>query len=161
MSPADRARVDAFAASGDRFCRLLESHAGLERRDLLRKIHHALAELYALGLALPIEADVSDSEPPDAGNADALYRALGAKLGEWDCFQVVFEPFSKEEPVTASLADGLRDVYLGFKEGRMELERGKLDDALFCWRLGVLQEWGRHAAEALMALQSLANSDYC
>lgn len=174
--------VAAFALVAEDFCSLVEHRDTFGRDEFLHAVHVRLAPLYAAALALPA-VEVSDETPEDddadeeeaevdvaalmaesrkdrMGTEDwmALYRSLGALIGEHNSYAEVFDPYAHpgEEPVTGSLADDVADIYRHLADGLAKWRRGEVDAALWEWRFGFTIHWGEHATGALRALYALA-----
>jgi hypothetical protein len=123
------------------------------------------------------EAGIADSEEPDVDVSGrptesspdrmsheewmALYRSLSEQLGERDLYAEVFDPYLQppKEPVIASLADDIADIYRDLAEGRIKWRQGASDEAWWQWRFHFTIHWGEHATNALRALHALA-ADY-
>jgi hypothetical protein len=145
----------SFHARARRYCELLEALGRDEPTDA-RQLASALGELYAAATQLPHRspADVA-TEPAAPPDSTAVRHALQAVFGELDRYWTVFDPGHRDEPVEASLADDLADVYSDVKQGLMVLdETGDMDEATWHWRDSFWSHWGRHATEALRAMHN-------
>ena len=99
----------------------------------LRDLEQALVALCAAGLALEELGLDDESDPPEAmttEEAAALQRHLGQKLGKYDLYIVIYEPYDLDSsPVTGSLADDIADIYRDVQDGFAELRDGKFANA--------------------------------
>ena len=163
IAPNTKVAASTFAERAIAFCTLIEKNKQFSSPIFLKQCHWLLSELNVLALSLPEDLDVSETESDFSLNADALFHEMRAKLGKRDIFWVVFNPYSREKPVQASLADAFRDIYLEMKEGLSIYGSGSLQacrDAIWHWRFGHENHWGKHAVEALMALHELQSEGY-
>ncbi len=174
----------AFARLANDFCDLVERRDTLGRGPFLAAVHMRLAPLYAAALALPaIEVVDETSQEQAADDAEgrevdvpacvvvdrkdrmsadewmALYRAMGALIGEGNHYRQVFNPYAEppEEPVTGRLADDVADIYQDLADGLVKWRRGEVDAALWEWRYRFTMHWGEHVTSALRALHALAD----
>jgi hypothetical protein len=112
-------------------------------------------------MGLP-DPETSDRDSPDAVSPDdwwALYRRLSMQFGEVNNYRFMFDPYEPgSDPVTGSLADDLADIYSDLKIGLALDAAGANDDAIWQWRFGFENHWGRHAAHALYALHVASHS---
>ena len=130
------------------------------RDEFVRALERALVDLYAAGLTLKglqPDEDSPASEGQTDDNAAALQRRLGQKLGAYNLYSVVFDPYEPDssDPVTGSLADDVADIYRDLQVGFAELRAGRVANALWEWKLGFDTHWGKHASEAIYALYNL------
>jgi hypothetical protein len=71
---------------------------------------------------------------------------------------MIFDPYDEDDttPVAGSLADDVADIYLTLRGGLDLVEAGKpRGAALWEWKFGFDEHWGRHAAHALSAVHAL------
>ena len=125
----------------------------------MREVERVLVDLYAAGVVLDDVEPDGEAEPRDGTTRDdaaALTNGIGQKLGDFDFYSVVFDPYERDSaPVTGSLADDLADIYRDLQAGFAELRAGRASNALREWKFGFDHHWGRHAAEAIYALYNL------
>jgi hypothetical protein len=162
-STAIKTAALVFSERAVAFCTLMEKHAHFPTPMFLRQCHWLLSELNVLALSLPEVRGTLKTDPDLPISGHDLYKQLQAKLGARDYFWVVFNPYSEEAPVQASLADGFRDIYLEMKEGLLIYNSGSPQacaDAIWTWKFGHEHSWGKHVVEALMALHDLQGSGY-
>ena len=155
--------VRRFVEAADRFCKLVENYQSLAPYELARRTAELLPGLYAAGLALPeVAMPEARSEKPDAfydsvpiKHTAALSRAIGEKIGAYNRYWQVSNPFEGEEPVAALLGEDLADMYGDLKRGLIALDKGLERDAAeaaWHWRFSFGNHWGRHLVSALRAL---------
>ena len=129
-------------------------------RTDIRGLHSLLARLQAAAAALP---DVStNAEAPDPVDERPPYHNVVQRLAglPLDHYAVVFDPLEQPEadPVTASLADDLADIYNDLLNGFRYFDASRVAEAVWYWRFEYYSHWGRHASHAQTALwQFLAN----
>lgn len=150
---------ESFTASAEAFIAVVDASESQSQSAFLRELERALVRLYAAGLVLDHLAPEDDAAPAEGltnDEAAALQRRLGQKFGDYDYYAVVFDPYDlASAPVTGSLADDVADIYRDLKDGFAELANRKIENALWQWKFGFDNHWGRHAAEAIYALYSL------
>lgn len=122
---------------------------GRERNDRLRE-----------SIKRPISASIRKSPYWDSVIPVKEYfkktRRLSEIFGEFDRYHEVFDPFRDREPIQASLACDLADIWHDLR-GPLNLfqlnESAAKQHAVYDWSLSVRIHWGEyHAADALKAL---------
>lgn len=110
----------------------------------------ALMKLYISALELP-------DMQPDTGEAENAPEKISIKISRdlptlyWE----VFDPLVNETPVCVDLYDDLSDIVRDLKDGISAYEHGRIGDAVFNWRFGVMTHWGDHTVNAIRALHRL------
>lgn len=177
LKPVESSALRAFASLAEEYCLWINRCDEQSCSEILTEAHGLLARLYALGLALPSTDVLFDDDPDDAGIAEwepaastrgpdrgedvrqvRILRSLAGKLGRWDLYREVFDPYEppSEPEVMSSLSDDLGDIYHDLRSGLLRWKRGETGDALWEWRFGIENHWGKHATDALRALHILA-----
>jgi hypothetical protein len=132
--------------------------------EFLRELEPTLVALYAAGLTLEdlgLDDESDHAESMSSEDAAALQRRLGKKLGNYDLYQVVYEPHDLDSsPVVGSLADDIADIYRDLQDGFAELRSGKPANANWQWKFGFDSHWGHHAAEAIYALYNIRSRPF-
>src|SRR5262249_49354585 len=127
-----------FVGAAEAFVAAIDGCDPLPREEFLRDIEPLLVALYAAGLALQQVEPEDDSVAPEAltnDEAAALQRRLGEKFGDFDFYNVVFDPYEVDStPVTGSLADDIADIYRDLQEGFALRGAGQTTNALWQWR---------------------------
>lgn len=150
--------LHAFVERAFEFRALAEREAPLSREDLC-KIRDLLLD-FIRGIAAidqaphDVPAGDENSRPGPSERARVL-RQFGSL--EIDCYRVVFDPFNMEatdEPSLGMLADDLTDIYSDLVEGLAFVEKGDLRKACFTWSFNYRSHWGRHAVNALVAIET-------
>jgi hypothetical protein len=149
-----------FAGLAQRYRQLIDQRETVPVADLLSRVQQLLASLYAAAVSLP-DVEGSDDPPRFQMTNDEwqhLFNSLQAILGPRSHYREVFDPYDPNEcePVTASLADDLADVYRDLREGLHLWDAGHRHDAVWAWRDGFQSHWGEHATGALRAIHALA-----
>ena len=138
--------VDAFVDAARRFNALLDDPEALGRDAFIREVQPRLADVYAAALSLSGGDPAEDSETPTFMTRDewwSLFQRLQRQLGEYDSV------------VDGSPADDLADIYLDLGRGLVLYDSGNPAEAVWHWRSAFDSHWGRHAAQAIFALQVL------
>jgi uncharacterized protein DUF5063 len=146
----------AFASSALRLCNLLEN-ADLSTKPAFDEIHLLLSQLYALGLQLPLDAELTQEiDPPSNRDRVAhVFTRVTQALGSKNTYLEVYDPYKEEQPLWASLADDISDIFGDLTEGLSHWDAGRYPDAVWEWRFGLEQHWGNHYTDALRALHWL------
>jgi hypothetical protein len=137
----------------------VDSGPTLERDAFLSGVGRSLSELYCVALEVPLiepASDVVDETPFSSEEWAQLYHSLREKIGELDSYWGVSDSTEKEEPIQASLAGDISEIYYDLKEN-LQLREKVIDqaDLLFDVYLSFRDHWGRHAIDALKALYHL------
>src|SRR4029077_1610556 len=124
MIPQPDPVVMTFVASAKEFCRVLEYDIVPLDRHLVQRLLQTILDLYSAGSKLP-EVDPERDEHQErffsGETRQEVLRAGTDKLGRERDYNMISEPLDPGEsnPVTASLADDLSDIYFEIKEGLM------------------------------------------
>ena len=149
----------AFVEAAEAFMHVVDLLDRYSRDDFVRDLENVLVDLYAAGVGLDNLEPNDDAEPRDGLTAEegfALRSRLAETLGDYDLYEVVFDPYDRNSaPVTSSLADDVAEIYGDLQEGFAELRAGQTANALWDWKFGFDYHWGRHAAHAIHALYNL------
>jgi hypothetical protein len=144
-----------------RFCDLAEGNSGASSARLIA-VRDALVELYQASLHMPDIVGERFRDVPERLPFDE-YRRVKERIGtvvESDYFLICFHPFRTpaEEPVCASLSDGLADIWRDLKRGLLALEEDeeKWAAAVFWdWKFSFETHWGDHAVDCIWAIHKL------
>lgn len=139
------------------FCALVS-----ERKPTVEALRRSLVTLVAAALELrPVEP--TDADHPlteEIGKATArVVDSVRSALGAADRYWEVFDPRVREEPVAASLADDIGDIFRDLRTGLALHAEGHPADAIWHWRFTFEMHWGDHATDALRALHRLATDE--
>jgi hypothetical protein len=161
-APPDESPISTFRVLAESYCAFIDSSESLERGEFVWQLAEHLVGLYAAGMRLPFPGGDDDFDAPASMTSEEwqeLYQRLGSKLGNVAFYSVMFDPYELgATPVTGSLADDAADIYRDLRVGLNVIEsEGGLDNAVWEWRFGFDNHWGKHAAEALLALHSLTH----
>ena len=149
-----------FVEAATHYCRLIEGHQRTQQKKLLGGIAVALARVYGVGLRLPTTHTRHQVRTPGRthGQWQKLYNSLSRKLGRHRSYHSVFDPYSNEAACGGDLADDLADIYWDIKPGLVDCRtrrKGALDAAVWHWQFKQRFHWGRHAVDAMKALDEL------
>lgn len=153
-----KALFEEFVAKAKRFMADIESVKTVSRNEFLSRLQRSLADLYALGIRLPvIEFDTETDLPESLRRAGSVWLdPIRNTLKERDRYWEVFDPTKKDEPNMPSLADELTDIYSDVKEGLAIPDYGgSVAEALWTLQLSFISHWGFHAIDALRAIHWL------
>ena len=153
--------VGEFVAEARRYCALIEGAESSGPRAFENECLKVLLLLYQQLLLLP---NVDPDEPELPGRISheewqAMWERTARRI-ECDRYWEVFEPFAgeKPDPVCASIADDLADIWRDVKVGLSTFDGGKpncVEDAVWHWRFSFGSHWGHHLAGAICALTAL------
>ena len=160
--------ADRFSAVARRFCAVVDSASGFEKKELLSQFYRILPKLIDEAIHLP-DVELSDNDEQIKKNTNGasrrkarqgeqewgqLYNLLKEKLGDWDSYWQVFDPTEDTEAIFGSLADDLADIYRDVKEGIVLRETGEVpvENIVWTWRLTFGYHWGNHAMDALRTI---------
>ena len=156
------ANTVAFKESAQGYCSLVETLTKLDQVEALERVLDALAELYSVGLRIPIGKPSKTRYQDQIGsNEDGeLRKQLHAFFGDSDYYWMLFDPNTKlpGEPVAGSFSDDFSDIWLDVKRGLLTLESSpvaSLRDVQWSWRFSQQSHWGLHALSAMFAMQQL------
>lgn len=167
VEPANLHEVESvkrFIAAGDAYCTLLENSTAFTPFEFLKQVASAIATLYVAGLALPavecVDSQVNESTKSSERKSlsNEALKAIGQKLGDFELYWKVFNPFEDEVPVQAGILDDLNDVYLDYRR-YLESFRSRtpsgMCEAVWHWRFMFEIHWGNHAVDSLRAIHRL------
>jgi len=158
--------VDRFAVVARQFCTIVDAASSLSRKEFLTQVYSILPKLIDQAIGLPAVAiESGDDEPLGLGEVENAarhgqpewqrrYILLKELFGDWDCYQLVFNPVGDREPICGSLGDDLADIYRDLNEVLAERESGSVspEDQIWKWRFLFSYHWGKHAVDALSAV---------
>jgi hypothetical protein len=174
---------ETFAALAIEYCGLIETYEVLSPEQILHEGHRLIPQLYVAALGLPdVATDTggygTEEDEPEDGDDDlqtppaytedpntisteawmALWRAIGAKLGDRKFYREMFAPYdlAEEEPVVGDLADDFADIYRDLLRGLSKWRANDPDGAAWEWQFHFAVHWGDHATSAMRALHALA-----
>jgi hypothetical protein len=151
--------LQRFRAAATTFIEAVDSPSNLERSVFLVGIGRSLAELYTSALYFPsVAPDTSEiNETPFAKEEwSQQFHSLKERLGPLDGYWAIFDSTEKSEPMQASLAGDISEIYHDLKEDlRLEQKGISSTDLLWELRESFREHWSRHALEALKAIRDL------
>jgi hypothetical protein len=115
--------------------------------------------LYSSALDLPaVEPETTGVDETSFPTAQwvGLFQSIKGKIRPQDAYWTVFDSREKEAPVQGSLAGDISETYYDLKQ-HFQLEAKGIPPLDFMWELRECfrEHWGRHAIEALKAIQDL------
>lgn len=130
------------------YCSLVESFNSAETQNKLKTLLVSLLDLYTKALYLP------EIEPENDYLNDLEILIPKIEFNEFDQYWEVFNPYSLEEPVGASLSDDISDIYQDIKRGILLYEQKEKIQAIWQWKFHFDIHWGNHTVDAVRALNS-------
>jgi hypothetical protein len=151
--------VQRFREAAKNFIETVDSLSKFERDIFLASVSCCLADLYSSALYLPAvepETEAVDETPFPTAQWAKLFQSIKEKIGPLDVYWTVFDSTEKEAPVQGSLAQDISEIYYDLRQD-FQLEEKTIPPADFLWSLreSFREHWGRHAIEALKAIQAL------
>ena len=138
--------VEDFFSSAVNYCSLVENFNSAETQNKLKTLLVSLLDLYTKALYLP-EIEPENDNPTDL-------EVFKIEFNEFGQYWEVFNPYSLEEPVGASLSDDISDIYQDVKRGILLYEQKEQTQAIWQWKFHFDIHWGNHAVDAVRALHS-------
>ncbi|WP_160118379.1 DUF5063 domain-containing protein [Bacillus sp. V59.32b] len=150
----EKKEVIEFVEVAKKFCSLIESLTNLKVLDEVPNIAISLSELYSKAIKLP-QVETESEKLPEIN----VVRPK-ISFGKYECYSEVYEPYSDEESINASLTDDILDIYQDVKEGLILFESNDRNEAIWHWNFSFSTHWGSHVVDALRALHSIMFSFY-
>jgi Domain of unknown function (DUF5063) len=171
MTPEQNEIVASFIAEAKAYCDIVDGHEGISLGRFVRQLAIRIVRLYAAALLLPdVTSQISDSSEPLADaftheQESALTRALEEKLGTYNTYREIFDPYDEptEEAVYGSLGRDLAEIYRDLRDVLAAYELKNQDtvhDILWSTRFQFEHYWGEHATKALRVIDSLLYRQY-
>jgi hypothetical protein len=134
--------INEFYQTAVSYCNLIENFENKNLKILLL----SLLDLYSKALHLP------DVEPEQEGATDIDLPIPQIKIGQYDHYWEVFNPYQFEQPLGATLSDDILDIYKDVKKGILLYQRNEQIEAIWEWKFGFEIHWGSHAVDAIRTL---------
>jgi hypothetical protein len=145
--------IQAFVALVREYRAVVDGADDRAPHALLRRCAVLLPRIYAAGLELP---DVEpETESVDTRTIESPMRRLGALLGQYDSYLEIFDPYEEGEQVRGLISDDLADVYLDLVEPLAAFESGRVQDAVWSWKLSIRGHCGDHIVDTMRAVHRL------
>jgi hypothetical protein len=113
--------ISQFVTTAFSYCQLIDDIASQSRRSFLQEVRKTLPLMYYHALHLPEVESSHASNDRDITHEQwqQKYKSIQQLLGKYDLYWEVFDPIKTptEEPVAASLADDLSDIWRDIKPG--------------------------------------------
>jgi len=156
--------VVAFVAVASEFCRMTESVSQYDTAALIDLSRKLLSLLYFKASLLPQVDPVLDEELEKYVTEldyNRLLQKWNDRLGEYDGYYEVFDPEIQfgNETVTASISEGLLDIYQDLKDFITAYSLGNeevMNDALAECIAHFRDFWGQRLVNVLRALHQLS-----
>jgi len=151
-------QVEEFAKPANVFCELIEVHNTYSMHNFLYELAKVLSELYYSGLTLPeVESVSSEAILSFVTTKERIeiQQAIGTKLGAYNLYLEIFNPYVHGEPITGNIGDDLTDIYSDIKNGLAMFKKGnELDiaEAIWHWRFSFYSHFSNHLVSALRVI---------
>ena len=158
--------LERFPAVAADFCGLIDDFGRLGRAQLVRELSVHIARLFEVAMFLPsvepatenLEDYTSESLPAHTKEWANLSDNLRRVFEPYDTYWEVFDPTTREEPVSCSLAIDVAEIYQDLRDALNLQNSGAAEnDIHWQWHFDFHQHWGRHASGALRALLHISN----
>lgn len=155
--------MDIFKALALEYTVFLDSFKEPGVGEMVR-LHALLARLQAEVLTLGIEASDEDADSVDVMTVTefgTLHSGLVEKLKTLPVshYSIVFNPLGTDRAITGWLQDDLADIYLDLNKGLRLLDAARPEEAMWAWRWGYFNHWGRHLVNAQSVLREYLESE--
>jgi len=172
MTPEQKAIFAAFTTEAKAFCDAVDVHESISLARFVRQLASRVVRLYGAALQLPDVTSETSDNPSDAlsdafspEQESALRRALEKKLGSYNTYREIFDPYddSREEPIYGSLGNDLAEIYNDLRDIVASYDRtneSALIDILWNAQFKFSYHWGEHATKALRVLDSLIHRQH-
>lgn len=152
--------IDRFREAAMRFVKVVDTRGESTNDQFLASVQTRLLELYSSVLGLPVVEPTGNENPPvapySAETQPTLYQLLREKLGKSDDYWTVFDSTTSAEPIMASLAGDISEIYVDLKKSLYLADRNvHVEDTLWEMRFSFTSHWGRHLTWALKAIYDL------
>lgn len=144
------------------FCLFLESAEGQSKTSIMEFAHRVLPLMYTKGSLLPsIEVEYPEANVKFVTQEqwEDLFQILREKFQEQDEFWVIDPQYINEtEPLKASLAENLSDIYQDMKDFVMLFQKNTMaarENAIADCKTLFAEHWGYRITNSLARLHSL------
>ena len=144
--------LEEFFEAAAAFCHWAEGAPGTPDEEAQTALR-LLVGLYSLAFRLPRESEEKESISVPDEQWQIVFKRFGAL--PFNYYNTVVDPFDFEKPdlCVGDLADDLADIWRDLKPGLFLYRSGNRKAAACAWHEGFAIHWGRHAADAIWALQ--------
>jgi hypothetical protein len=101
---------------------------------------------------LPGNWEPEVGEDPDL---DVLRTGLASRLGDWDEYAEVFDPYKDPSGLPFRVSDDIAAVTADLIHGLRHYQAGRALEALWWWQYSYFNHWGTHGGAALRALHAV------
>ncbi len=159
--------VIEFVATANDYCTFLENADAFNLKEFVYETHKILPLLYSKATLLPeIETRMEEATEKfvTEGDYNMLHDSLLSKLGQYNDYQEVFDPLRQEseDPVSASIAEDLTDIYQDMKDFLMSYRISTneiMNDAIWECHENFRNYWGQRLVNVIRALHNLQYGD--
>ena len=109
-----------------------------------------IMKLYVAALHLP-NSETDTVEQNDNAMPAEIRISSQVPSTYWE----VYDPFEDTEVICGSLYDDLSDIIRDIEKGINEYDAGRIGNAVFEWRFGLNNHWGKHAVDMIRAIHAL------
>jgi len=147
-----------FSALAQKYCDMIEEYENRPTDEFLKECAYLLANLFAATLTF---RDLDASSPPTYEGSTSYDRNtelsthIADKLGSYNRYWEVANPYEFADPVSMTLGEDLADIYCNLKDGLVIFHGGdsaSVKQAAVHWKM-LFFHWGEHIVDALRAIQ--------
>lgn len=149
-------QIEHFYAKATAFCKYISETTISE--SSAESLLVPIMELYVAGVKLP---DMKHDTGDPVKNMSNLH--VNADENLFPYYWEIFDHWEESLPVCGHLIDDLEEIARNMMNGIKEYELGKFGNAVFTWKFGLNNIWGKNATDAIRALHALRVKDapYC
>ena len=119
-----------------------------------------VSQILLAGAQLGASRDVilPDNWEPEVGedpDLDVLRTGLSSRLGDWDEYAEVFDPYKDTTRLPFRVSDDIAAVTADLIHGLRHYQAGRALEALWWWQYSYFNHWGTHGGAALRALHAV------
>lgn len=142
--------IDDFYAKAKRYCEFLA-----ESEITRRLVPEVIDKLMVLYVSAQMLLDMSIAAESSA--APVVLNPEDIRLGEDidPIYWQIHNPYVEEEPVCGHIVDDLVGIANDLLKGMAEYESGRIENAVFEWKLSLRTHWGCHLVDVLIALHQI------
>jgi hypothetical protein len=153
-------QVEEFVNWVRTFCELIEQRDAYSKHSFIHNSAKVLSVLYYSALTLsevePVNS-IANRSYITIDERAKVHREIGMKLGDFNLYWEIFNPYEHVEPVCGSIGDDLGDIYYDIKDG-LELYKKESEsdiiEAVWHWRFSFYTHFSTHIA-ALRAINHI------
>lgn len=154
-------RAEDFAYAAKIYCEIIDCHNTYSKENFLCELAKALSALYHTGLMLPDVEPDNDEAIDDYGSSidrERLNQEIASKLGDFNFYWEIYNPYDLKEPVAGSIGDDVADIYVDLRIG-LEVYKNETNaemiEAIWHWRFSFYTHISNHIVDVLRAINRI------